>query len=684
MNIHLRKFSNKNNKVVKVDKMGTLAEKLGLSVEWSYTGTIVAGDEPYRLHGNYAKYDSLTVSGPLNDLDLWVLRYMAGNNGYERGFGTDTDGKLRYLNLYDASIRKDGDCKAHYINTSEYTEIVWEDTDNDNEIGKYLFSGCKVLETIILPKSVTTLVTGFFNGCTNLKRVAITGATKQYDGWEYVKARILEYPLEELVFYTDGIATSTAKDAWGKPIYNVYTKQSQLNDYINHPYLINQAKSVTAVFEDDAVMDALAAKSEFFPSVYLKRESVEGLFPHTRDLRRFNDFNLFENVRSLGDDSFRDCLNLEIISLPDSLKEISAGAFANCYSLDTIYVSCDSVPLLAADAFKSLPNDFRILVPKSLCKLYREKWAQYANHINADESYYASGDLITVTLKEPNTLAKELGLKMTVKENSATFGDYNAVIGISGNYSHITRLKVNGPISGADIVLLRYLAGYCAWGNSRNYLGHLEYIDLYDADLKVSNFDVAQDAITTRTTKVDEENVLPAYSFLQCYNLKTLILPRTCKEVRSRALQQCEDLETLVIGDDCEEFNWDALDDDASLTRLYILSKKKMEISSEFPIWRWLCNNYNPTFDAFYVRPSLYNQYVSDSAYTGSSWQRTNNISRGAFTDDDSHPMPLPRWTTCQASPMSMAGSTSIRERRILRHWLIPLSIPCARLRLLR
>ena len=52
-------------------------------------------------------------------------------------------------------------------------------------------------------------------------------------------------------------------------------------------------------------------------------------------------------------------------------------------------------------------------------------------------------------------------------------------------------------------------------------------------------------------------------------------------------------------------------------------------------VWRNMCNNYSPTFDAFYVRPSLYDEYLRDEAYTG-SWQRTNNISRGAFDDDES------------------------------------------------
>ncbi|MBO4810026.1 MAG: leucine-rich repeat protein, partial [Prevotella sp.] len=121
----------------------------------------------------------------------------------------------------------------------------------------------------------------------------------------------------------------------------------------------------------------------------------------------------------------------------------------------------------------------------------------------------------------------------------------------------------------------------------------------------------------------------------RCYSLKTVILPKNMKRVRERAFQESEYLETLVIGDECEEFVWSALDDCASITRMYILSKKKLAMENESWVCRNLCNNYSPTFDAFYVRPSLYQEYINDDAYTGSQ-QRTNNISKGAFNDDES------------------------------------------------
>ena len=624
------------NKVVKLDTAGTLAEKLGLYVEWSYSG-LFAGDEPRYIHGQYAKYDSLTVSGPLNDLDLWVIRYLAGNNGYERG-GKATDGRLRYLNLYDASIKKDGDCKAHYLNLTGYLfSYGWHSIEDDNELPPYLFQDCTALETIILPKSLTSITHDIFIGCTALKHLAVTGALKEYDGWQY-SGTLLTQPLEELVMLTDKHATSTATDPWGATIQQVYTYSSTIGDYMNDAGLTLQAQAINAPFKSDRPLEMLAAKGEFFPSEYLARESVEGLFTRSF-VDDFDDFDNFWNVKRL-EETFKGCGDLRRITLPASVEYIGADAFAYCGSLDTIRVMGTEPAELAEDAFRYLPKDFRILVPRRYAKLYRTEWAQYADHINADDTYVGNGDIVTVTVTKPNTLGKALGLGVNTKVKILEIAEILSEV--RGDYSNIRKLKVVGPIGAIDLDLMRYMAGYCPWTRSRNFLGHLEYIDLYDAQLRsdgitgvLGEYRSKDGTVVTQANTVSDD-ILPKHAFLRAYNLKTLILPKTCKEVYDRAMQECEGMETLVIGDDMEDFNWNALDDDAMLTRMYILAKKKPEISTELPLWRLLCNNYNPTFDAFYVRPSQYANYLLDEAYTGSSWQRTNNISTGVFDDDES------------------------------------------------
>ena len=570
---------------------------------------------------------------------------MMGANAWESEF---TDGQLRYLNLWDADLKADNVNSYNGYGVDEYLE-------KDNWVGEYMFHNCNALESVVLPKTVTEIGENAFQQAFGLKRIAVGRNTTKY-------TRDLLQDLtgiEELVFLTEGHATSESSDPWEAPITQVYTLPSQLGNYLGDTGLTQQAQGITSPFSTDDIMWTLASKGHFFPSVYLGLESVEGIFSNNSSLTDLDEFYLFQNVKHL-EDTFTDMNKLETITLPSSIESISATAFTNCSKLKTIHVSSMEVkaadenadpespeaqtqyilPTLAEDAFSTLPEDFQILVPKQYCKLYRERWAQYADHINPDNTSHANEEIVTVTLTEPNTLAEKLGLTATTKTTTgSTF-----VNGLKGDYSSIYKLKVIGPISGGDLDVMRYLAGYCPWASTRNYAGRLEYIDLYDANLVESNIGVVGYYKASTSFYLAENfqlfyvdnNELPKHAFLRAYNLKTLILPRTCTVVRERALQECEGLETLVLGDDMATFNWNALDDDAMLTRMYILAENKVKLTTEWAIWRWLCNNYNPTFDAFYVRPSLYNDYINDAAYTGSSWQRTNNVSKGVFEDDES------------------------------------------------
>ena len=623
------------NKKVRVDAPGQLASALGLTL-------IKENDKVRYIQGPYAKYDSLTVIGPLNGEDVAVLRHMMGADAYDSDF---TDGQLRYLNLWDATLTQDNVNSYNGYGVDEYLE-------KDNWVGEYMFHNCNALESVVLPRTVTEIGENAFQEAFGLKRIAVGRNTTTY-------TRDLLQDLtgiEEVVFLTDAHASSESDDPWEAPIKQVYTLPTQLGDYLGDTNLTNRAQNVTSPFSSDELMWALADKGHFFPSEYLELESAEGIFNGNTTIKDLDEFYLFQNVRQL-ENTFAGMSSLETVTLPSSVEAIGRHAFDGCTSLKTIHVSSVEVkaadensentetslqyitPTLADDAFCTLPSDFQILVPKEYCKLYRERWAQYADHINPAGANHAYEEMVTVTLTEPNTLAAALGLTATTKTSvGATW-----VNGLKGDYSRIYKLKVIGPISGGDLDVMRHLAGYCPWTSSRNYAGRLEYIDLYDANLVESSVGVAGYYKASTSFYMAENfqlyyvdaNELPHHAFLRAYNLRTLILPRTCTAVNERALQECEGLETLVLGDDMTSFNWNALDDDAMLTRMYILANQKVNITTDLAIWNALCNNYNPTFDAFYVRPSLYQQYLEDDAYTGSSWQRTNNVSKGDFDDDE-------------------------------------------------
>ena len=605
----------KNRKVITVTEPGQLAQQLELTA-------FKENNKVHYLRGEYASIDSLTITGPLNGEDLGVIRHLAGADAYD---SDPTDGCLTYLNLWDADIKKD---KTNSYNGNGGDEYI----DADNKVPDYLFENCTSIQTVIFPKTATYIGENIFEDATNLRKVCVGYATTGYECDIFQSLQ----GVEELMLLTDGHATSEYKDPWEANIAATYTTNAQLGNYMGDINLTRRTPYVIAPFSDDAAIRILAGKGLFFPSEYIEKEDVDGLFSDNNTITDLSDFNRFTKVKNLNN-TFTNASKLRIVTLPDSIKTISAVAFAGCTSLDSINVSCDSVPEMAAHALKDLPNSFRIFVPKRLCKLYRTKWAEYADHINVDESLYDQSDIITVRLDTRNTLAEKLGLSKTIVSN---FANTRHMMDLSGDYSHIRKLKVIGDISGTDFDVIRHLAGYCPCIHRRNLAGHLEYLDLYDANIEASDLgyigeNSAADGSSGHIYLVEEDNVMPYQALLKAYNLKTLILPKSCTKVDARALQECEGLEVIVIGDNTTEFNWNALDDDASLTRMYFLCNEKVKISTQNALWRKLCNNYNPTFDAFYVRPSQLNDYRNDPNYTGKSWQRTNNIQCGIFTDDE-------------------------------------------------
>ena len=608
------------SKVVTVTAAGQLASKLGLTPVEDNSGAWAS--QVRWVEGPYTMYDSLTVIGPLNGYDLSVIRYMAGADAWN---SDQTDGRLRYLNLWNAQLLKDDRWSYNNDDDDEFT-------DADNKVGDYLFDCCSALETVILPKSVTYIGENVFDTATGLKRVAIGYNTKE------VECDILqdldEYGgIEELVFLTDQHVTSDYSDPWEAPIKNVYVPKSQMSEYISDDKLSGRAMSISTVFDNDHITRSLADKGGiFFPSEIRSMTSLKrGIFNNDVELVDFSEFEKFYSLKRIEEDAFLSANKLKTITLPSSVEYIHKDAFNGCMSLDSIRVRCDSIFYLEPDAFRAIDQDFRIYVPKSDIAKYQERWSQYKDHIFVDEAEYSNDPIITVTLTEPNTLHEKLGLQVELSSK------LHWLEGVTGDYGHIKKLKVIGPISGTDFELMRYLAGYTLWTKEPNNFGQLEYLDLYDAQIRKTDNDGSEetDGGVIRQDAEMYDDVLHLHALKKAIKLKTLILPKTCKEIKKRAFLQCDNLETVVIGDNTKKIDWTCFDDCSQLTYTYFLATQKPEIVIDSRYW--FDNDYSPTCDAMYVRPSLYRDYLDDTDYTTEhgSVKYTNLISKGVFSDDE-------------------------------------------------
>ena len=237
---HIQSVTEKHTGIwnVTLTEPGTLAQKLGLTI----TGT-----DPLTISGNYSKYDSLKIVGPINGTDVGVIRFMGGRD--VNNADVTLAGNLKYLDLYDAHIKAGG---ADYNQDGSNDRITEDDC-----IDTYMFWELDALETLILPKSVTKIKDYAFNNCNALRRLVIGDNTKSI-GEEVTH----DSPkLQEVIMLCNEVP-ATDGDAWAEEkTIKVFYVPNVIREHLSGSRVYyTRGDSISSPFVDDAVMHAMAGK----------------------------------------------------------------------------------------------------------------------------------------------------------------------------------------------------------------------------------------------------------------------------------------------------------------------------------------------------------------------------------------------------------------------------------------
>lgn len=548
---HIQSVSGKHTGVFEVTltEPGTLAEKLGLTI---------TGYDPLTISGNYNKYDSLKVAGPINGTDIGVIRFMGGRD-VDNAEVTHA-GNLKYLDLYDADIKKGGEDYNQDGANDRITE--------DNCIDTYMFWQLDVLETLILPKSATKIKEYAFNNCDALKRLVIGDNIKSIG-----KKVTHDSPNLQEVILLCKEAPATNSDAWSEDIIvKAFYAPRAISNHLSgsHAYY-TRIDSIGSPFEDDALLYALAEKRIYTMQDLSGLKSVDNLINGNTDIKKFNELIMAVDVEELGDNALSGCTGLEEVMLPHRLKSISAGAFDGCTSLMSVNVTNDSIPTLSNNAFESLPKEFVIYVAPGQEEAYRKAWPQYANHIQGFKQYKEEIKVVTVT--EAGTLGEALGFTVDMDSPSD-------VGRIGGDIVSIKALKVIGPINGKDIAVLRMLGGREEEDADEVALAHMTYLDLYDATICTdpNNICFNRDGINDY---VENDNEIPEHMFWKLDKLQTVVLPKNVTKIDDNAFYDCLNIETIVVGDETTEIGNDAFGKCKNLKNLVFLCNDKPTLDDD-------------------------------------------------------------------------------------------------------
>ena len=260
-----------------------------------------------------------------------------------------------------------------------------------------------------------------------------------------------------------------------------------------------------------------------------------------------------DSITTIESDAFRGCVQLRQLTIPAKVTSIQANAFANSGIKEFFVKNPVPADIDAAKAFSDLYESYVIYVADSVVDKYKAKWAAVADHING---LGQRRSLKVVTVSEPGTLAKELGLSYNYSES--IFSDNS----LYGNYAQFDSLRVIGTLDGRDIGVLRYLGGRDVDDNCKTP-GHLQYLDLYEANLTSEGHYEYNRAYLDNdrpimhsgwsNNYIENDNEVSAFMFWGLDQLKTLILPKTATDIKAGAFEHCTNLELLVIGDDMKK-----------------------------------------------------------------------------------------------------------------------------------
>ena len=90
-----------------------------------------------------------------------------------------------------------------------------------------------------------------------------------------------------------------------------------------------------------------------------------------------------DSVKKIGNTAFANCKALTSIELPAHIVNIGEYAFGGCSNLKTVVINAAFPPTIGQEIFKSLPDDFRIIVPKESISRYRiyYGWDSYKDRL---------------------------------------------------------------------------------------------------------------------------------------------------------------------------------------------------------------------------------------------------------------------------------------------------------------
>ena len=239
-------------------------------------------------------------------------------------------------------------------------------------ICKEAFSDCRVLQSIIISNSVTSIGNGAFVGCNSLQSIVIPeSVTSIGNGAFYCCKSLQSIVIPESV---TSIGTNPFADSGVRSIVShskfFTVDRKALYDQKKKLLIACFSKGYHFVIPDNvtSIGDWAFSRCKSLQSIVIPNSVISIGVSAFRFCDSLQSIVIPNSVKSIGGGAFLACDSLQSIVIPNSVTSIEDWAFVSCKSLQSIVIP-DSVKSIGNWAFNSCVSLQSIVIPNSVTSI---------------------------------------------------------------------------------------------------------------------------------------------------------------------------------------------------------------------------------------------------------------------------------------------------------------------------